>query len=38
LSDAEIADVASYIRNAWGNRASPVSKGDVRRLRAKISS
>jgi len=38
LSDAEIADVASYIRNAWGNRASPVSKGDVRHLRAKISS
>jgi mono/diheme cytochrome c family protein len=36
LSDAQIADVASYIRNSWGNRAAPVSKGDVKTLRAKL--
>jgi mono/diheme cytochrome c family protein len=33
LSDDHIADVATYIRNTWGNRASPVSKSDVVRLR-----
>jgi mono/diheme cytochrome c family protein len=33
LTDAEIADVATYIRNSWGNQAAPVSAskiGDVR--------
>jgi mono/diheme cytochrome c family protein len=38
LRDDEIADVASYIRNAWGNRAAPVSAGTVKRLRDKIAS
>jgi mono/diheme cytochrome c family protein len=33
LSNAELADVATYIRNAWGNRASPVSKTQAKRLR-----
>jgi len=33
LSDDDIAAVASYIRNSWGNRASPVSRGDVAKLR-----
>jgi mono/diheme cytochrome c family protein len=33
LSDDEIADVATYIRNDWGNRASAVSAKDVRALR-----
>jgi mono/diheme cytochrome c family protein len=33
LDDGEIADVASYIRNAWGNRAPPVSAADVHVLR-----
>ncbi len=36
LSDGDIADVASYIRNAWGNRASPVSATDVHLLRRSI--
>jgi mono/diheme cytochrome c family protein len=36
LSDAEIADVATYIRNAWGNRAEPVKSGQVRDLRKNI--
>lgn len=29
LSDEEIAAVASYIRNAWGNEAPPVSEEEV---------
>ncbi len=29
LSDEEIAAVATYIRNAWGNRASAVTPGAV---------
>jgi mono/diheme cytochrome c family protein len=33
LSDEEVADVASYIRNAWGNHAPAASKADVTRLR-----
>jgi mono/diheme cytochrome c family protein len=35
LSDQEIADVATYIRNSWGNRAAPVSAGEVARVRRK---
>jgi mono/diheme cytochrome c family protein len=35
LSDAQIAAVATYIRNAWGNRASAVTAEDVGKLRAK---
>jgi mono/diheme cytochrome c family protein len=33
LSDENIADVATYVRNAWGNRASAVSAKDVVTLR-----
>jgi len=33
LDDAQIADVVSYIRNAWGNHAGTVSAGDVARKR-----
>jgi mono/diheme cytochrome c family protein len=33
LSDAQIAALTSYIRNAWGNRASAVSSDDVHDLR-----
>jgi len=29
LDDAEVADVLSYIRHAWGHRASPVTMLDV---------
>jgi mono/diheme cytochrome c family protein len=36
LSDREVGDVATYIRNSWGNRASPVSRGDVKALRAAV--
>jgi alcohol dehydrogenase (quinone), cytochrome c subunit len=34
LSDAEIADVASFIRSSWGNDAAPVGVSQVRALRA----
>jgi mono/diheme cytochrome c family protein len=33
LSDAEIADVATYLRNSWGNQAAAVSTTEVRDLR-----
>lgn len=33
LSNAEIADVATFIRNSWGNRAGAVSELDVVRAR-----
>lgn len=33
LSDAEIADVSTYIRNSWGNRAAPVTARQVGKLR-----
>ncbi|WP_245270095.1 c-type cytochrome [Nitrobacter hamburgensis] len=33
LSDEQIAAVASYIRSAWGNAASPVSESDVQPMR-----
>jgi len=36
LSDAEIADVATYIRYSWGNVAPAVSAGDVADLRKRL--
>ncbi len=36
LSDREIADVATYIRNSWGNNARSVSAGDISKLRGKV--
>jgi mono/diheme cytochrome c family protein/glucose/arabinose dehydrogenase len=33
LSDEEIAQVATYVRTSWGNRASEVSTGAVARIR-----
>ncbi len=36
LDDQQIADVATYVRNSWGNRASPVSARQVARLRSKL--
>jgi mono/diheme cytochrome c family protein len=34
LSDQEVADVATYIRNAWGNSASAVTAEQVTKARA----
>jgi mono/diheme cytochrome c family protein len=36
MTDAEVADVATYIRNAWGNRAAAVSAREVNDLREKL--
>jgi mono/diheme cytochrome c family protein len=38
LDDAEVAALTTYIRNAWGNRAADVSRGDVARLRSTLAS
>lgn len=36
LTSTEIAEVVSFIRNAWGNHAAPVSDREVERLRSEI--
>jgi mono/diheme cytochrome c family protein len=33
LNDADVAAVLTYVRNAWGNEASPVSAFEVQRYR-----
>ncbi|QGZ67048.1 cytochrome c [Paraburkholderia acidisoli] len=36
LTTTEMAEVVSFIRNTWGNHATPLSDRDVRQLRAAI--
>jgi len=36
LNDQEVADVATYIRNSWGNKAEPVSASDVSKARKQL--
>jgi mono/diheme cytochrome c family protein len=36
LTDQEVADVSTFIRNSWGNLASPVETSDVGELRKKL--
>jgi mono/diheme cytochrome c family protein len=36
LSDAQVADVITYIRNSWGNAAAPVSAATVRDQRSRF--
>jgi mono/diheme cytochrome c family protein len=36
LTDQEVADVATYIRNSWGNRAAGVGASEVREARKKL--
>ena len=36
LSDQQVADVATYVRNSWGNRATPVDVGLVSKVRNKL--
>ncbi|GAC1424988.1 MAG: hypothetical protein NVS1B13_09770 [Flavisolibacter sp.] len=36
LTDVQIADVLTYIRNSFGNRASLVSPAQVKNIRAKV--
>jgi mono/diheme cytochrome c family protein len=35
LSDLEIADVLTYVRNSFGNKASQVKEAEVKKLRPK---
>lgn len=37
MTDEQIADVSTYIRNSWGNKASPVDEKSVSRLRGESS-
>lgn len=36
MSDTDVANVLTYIRNSWGNAAAPVSASDVKDLRAEL--
>lgn len=36
LTDSEIADVATFIRNSWGNQAAAVSAGEVSDARKRL--
>ena len=36
LNDAQVAAVATYIRNAWGNGAAPVTPQQVNQLRSAL--
>jgi mono/diheme cytochrome c family protein len=36
LSDQEIADVATYIRNSWSNQAAPIAESEVSAARKKL--
>jgi mono/diheme cytochrome c family protein len=36
LSDAEIADLLTYVRNSWGNGSPPVAADSVTRVRASL--
>ena len=36
LTDQEIADVATFIRNSWGNRAAPISATAVGEVRKRL--
>ena len=36
LTDQQIADVLTFVRNSWGNSASPVSPSEVAAVRASI--
>jgi len=36
LTDQEVADVATYVRNSWGNQAGAVAATDVHKLRERL--
>jgi mono/diheme cytochrome c family protein len=36
LSDEDVANVLTYVRNSWSNAAPAVSPGDVKSLRASL--
>ncbi len=36
LTDQDVADLATYLRGAWGNRAAPVPASDVKKVRKSV--
>jgi mono/diheme cytochrome c family protein len=36
LSNADLAELMTFIRNSWGNHASAVSEADIARMRKEI--
>jgi mono/diheme cytochrome c family protein len=36
LNDAQVAAIATYVRDQFGNKASPVGESDVRKARAAL--
>jgi mono/diheme cytochrome c family protein len=36
LNDRQLADLLTYVRNSWGNRASAVSGDDVAKVRTSL--
>ncbi len=36
LTNDQVAEILTFIRNSWGNEASPVTLADVARMRAEI--
>ena len=38
LNDQDVADVLTFVRNTWGNKASPIDAETVARVRAETSS
>ena len=36
LSDQELAEILSFVRESWGNRGKPVSTSDVQKMRAQL--
>ena len=36
FSDAQVADILTYVRNSWGNAAPPVTADIVAKIRAKL--
>ncbi len=36
LDDHAVASISSYIRNRWGNKASPISPSEVSKIREKV--
>ncbi len=36
LADQEIADILTFVRESWGNRAAPITAAEVRKARAEL--
>ncbi len=36
LNDQQVADVLTYVRNEWGNKADSVSADEVKEIRKKL--